>query len=96
MYVLRRVLVVDESFLATFAGASLSVLVTFWGAVNFFAFFCVTAYFVFKDWASLAKAFEKSSKHLDCFFASSSLAQSKPNSAGALDALVFALFSSDG
>ena len=68
MYVLGRVSVVDESFLATFAGASLSVLVTlwsavnFWSVVNFFSFFgvttfCVAAYFGFKDWASLlAKA----------------------------------------
>ena len=102
MYVLGRDSVVDESFLATFAGASLSVLVILWSAVNFFSFFCVTTfcvttYFGFKDWSSLlAKAFEKSSKHLDCFFVSSRLEQSKPNSAGALDELVFALFSSDG
>ena len=116
MYVLGRS-VGDESFLATFAGASLSVLVTFWSAVNFFSFFgvttfCVAAYFGFKAWASLlakawasllakawasllAKVFEKSSKHLDCFFASSSLEQSKPNAAGGIG-LVFALFFSDG
>ena len=102
----------DESFLATFAGASLSVVVTFWSVANFSSFFCVTLSSGFvvtfssfsgvtrsfgsKDWSSLlAKVFEKSSKHLDCFFVSSSLEQSKPNADGGIE-LVFALFFSDG